>query len=89
MTIQEACEAPSFKTLQMRSSFGEHERIPGGMVLNNSMPPWVRKELAGMGYILSFQERTSGPINAIGFDNAHGSFWGGSSNFGEDYGIGW
>jgi gamma-glutamyltranspeptidase / glutathione hydrolase len=89
MTIQEACEAPSFKTLQMNSSFGDHERIPGGLVLNNIMPPWVRKELAGMGYKLSFQERTSGPVNAIGFDNAHGSFWGGSSNFGEDYGIGW
>lgn len=89
MTIQEACEAPSFKTLQMHSSFGEHEKVPGGLVLNNSMPEWVRKELAGMGYKLSFQERTSGPINAIGFDNVHGSFWGGSSNFGEDYGIGW
>jgi gamma-glutamyltranspeptidase/glutathione hydrolase len=89
MTIQEACEAPSFKTLQMHSSFGEHEKVPGGLVLNNSMPEWVRKELTGMGYKLSFQERTSGPINAIGFDNVHGSFWGGSSNFGEDYGIGW
>ena len=89
MTIQEACEAPSFKTLQMLSSFGDHERFPGGLVLNNSMPPWERKELAGMGYKLLFQERTSGPVNAIGFDNAHGSFWGGSSNFGEDYGIGW
>jgi gamma-glutamyltranspeptidase/glutathione hydrolase len=89
MTIQEACEAPSFKTLQMYSSFGEHEKVKGGLVLNNSMPPWERKELSGMGYRLSFQERTSGPINAIGFDNLHGTFWGGSSNYGEDYGIGW
>jgi gamma-glutamyltranspeptidase/glutathione hydrolase len=89
MTIQEACEAPSFKTLQMYSSFGAHEKVPGGLVLNNSMPQWVRKELTGMGYRLSFQERTSGPVNAIGFDHQHGTFWGGSSNFGEDYGIGW
>ncbi len=89
MTIQEACEAPSFKTLQMYSSFGEHEKISGGLVLNSSMPPWVRKDLAAKGYNLSFQERTSGPINAIGFDNVHGTMWGGSSNFGEDYGIGW
>jgi gamma-glutamyltranspeptidase/glutathione hydrolase len=89
MTIQEACEAPSFKTLQMYSSFGDHERVAGGLVLNNSMPPWIRKELAGMGYRMSFQERTSGPINAIGFDRVHGTFWGGSSNYGEDYGIGW
>jgi gamma-glutamyltranspeptidase/glutathione hydrolase len=89
MTIQEACEAPSFKTLQMYSSFGNHEKVPGGLVLNNAMPDWERKELMRMGYRLSFQERTSGPINAIGFDRLHGTFWGGSSNYGEDYGMGW
>lgn len=89
MTIQEACEAPSFKTLQMYSSFGEHEKMTGGLVLNSSMPEWVRKELTVKGYKLSFQERTSGPVNAIGFDHVHGTFWGGSSNYGEDYGIGW
>ena len=89
MTVQEACEAPSFKTLQMYSSFGEHEKVAGGLVLNSSMPSWVRKELVSMGYRLSFQERTSGPVNAIGFDRIHGTFWGGSSNHGEDYGIGW
>ena len=42
-----------------------------------------------MGYTLSFEERTSGPINAIYFDWKHNSMWGGSSNHGEDYGIGW
>lgn len=89
MTVQEACEAPSFKTLQMYSSFGDHEKVAGGLVLNSSTPPWMRKELSHMGYRLSFQERTSGPINAIGFDPLHGTFWGGSSNYGEDYGIGW
>jgi len=89
MTVQEACEAPSFKTLQMFSSFGKHEKIAGGLLLNSAMPTWIRKELARMGYSLSYQDRTSGPINAIYFDWAHGSFWGGSSNHGEDYGIGW
>ena len=89
MTVQEACEASSFKTLQMYSSFGDHEKVPGGLTLNNAMPPWVRKDLSRMGYKLSYQERTSGPINAIWFDWKHGSFWGGSSNHGEDYGIGW
>lgn len=89
MTVQESCEAPSFKTFQMYSSFGDHEKIPGGLTLNNDMSPWVRKELSRMGYKLSYQERTSGPINAIYFDWEHGSFWGGSSNHGEDYGIGW
>ena len=42
-----------------------------------------------MGYKLEFEERTSGPINAIYFDREHGTFWGGSSNHGEDYGIAW
>ncbi|HSO77440.1 MAG TPA: gamma-glutamyltransferase, partial [Bacteroidales bacterium] len=83
MTVQEACEAPSFKTLQMYSSFGKHEKEAGGMILNNRMPDWIRKELTGMGYSITYQERTSGPVNAIGFDQLHGTFWGGSSNHGE------
>jgi len=89
MTVQEATEAPSFKTLQMYASFGEHEKDPGGLILNQSMPDWTRKELSRMGYKLTYQPRTSGPINAIYFDWQHGSFWGGSSNHGEDYGFGW
>jgi gamma-glutamyltranspeptidase / glutathione hydrolase len=89
MTVQEATEAPSFKTYQMYSSFGKHEKKAGALTLNEQMPPWIRKELGKMGYSLSYQQRTSGPVNAIYFDWDHGSFWGGSSNHGEDYGIGW
>ena len=89
MTVQEACEAPSFKTLQMHSSFGAHEKSPGGLTLNEQTPPWIRKDLSRMGYKSTFQERTSGPINAIWFDWTHGTLWGGSSNHGEDYGLGW
>jgi gamma-glutamyltranspeptidase/glutathione hydrolase len=89
MTVQEACEAPSFKTYQMYSSFGKHERKPGALTLNDEMPPWTRQELRRMGYNLDFQERTSGPVNAIYLDWEHGTMWGGSSNHGEDYGIGW
>ncbi|WP_439581260.1 gamma-glutamyltransferase family protein [Dyadobacter bucti] len=89
MTVQESTEAPSFKTLQMYSTFGLHEKDPGGLILNESMPPWSRKELSRMGYKLTYQPRTSGPINAIYFDWVHGTMWGGSSNHGEDYGIGW
>ncbi len=89
MTVQEACEAPSFKTYQMYSSFGKHEKSVGSLTLNSEMPAWIRKELSRMGYKITYQDRTSGPINAIYFDWKHGSFWGGSSNHGEDYGIGW
>ena len=89
MTVQEAVEAPNINSFQMHSSFGDHETRPGRMLLADSMPPWVRAELRRMGYELTFEERTSGPINAIMFDSKHGTMWGGSSNHGEDYGIAW
>ncbi len=89
MSVQEAVEAPNINSFQMRSSFGEHETRPGRILLADSMPPWVRSELRRMGYELTFEERTSGPINAIMFDLKHGTMWGGSSNHGEDYGIAW
>jgi gamma-glutamyltranspeptidase/glutathione hydrolase len=73
----------------MRSSFGDHESRPGRILLSESMPPWVRKELKDMGYTLTFEARTSGPINAIYFDRKHGTMWGGSSHHGDDYGIAW
>jgi gamma-glutamyltranspeptidase/glutathione hydrolase len=89
MTVQEAVEAPNINSFQMRSSFGDHETRPGRILLADLMPPWVRSELRRMGYELTFEERTSGPINAIMFDVKHGTMWGGSSNHGEDYGIAW
>jgi gamma-glutamyltranspeptidase/glutathione hydrolase len=89
MTVQEATEAANFTSYQMRSSFGAHLSEPGRLTLNESMPSWVRDELKRMGYKLDFEERTSGPINAIYFDRQHGTLWGGSSHHGEDYGIGW
>jgi gamma-glutamyltranspeptidase/glutathione hydrolase len=89
MTIQEAVEAPNIVSYQMRSSFGNHERKPGAVLLNSQTPNYVLKELRTMGYSIALDERTAGPINAIYFDREHGSFWGGSGNHGEDYGIGW
>jgi gamma-glutamyltranspeptidase / glutathione hydrolase len=90
MNVQEAAEAPNMNTFQLRASLGEpHVSRPGRLLLNESMPSWVRAELSKMGYELTFQPLTSGPINAIQFDRAHGTMWGGSSNHGEDYGIAW
>ena len=57
--------------------------------MRNDTPAWVKAELGRMGYRLEGWERTSGPINAIFIDHANGSLWGGSSDFGEDYGIAW
>lgn len=89
MNVQEAAEAANFNSYQMRASFGEHETQSGRLELNDKTPPWVRKELQRMGYTLEFEKRTSGPINAIYFDREHGSFWGASSNYGDDYGVVW
>ncbi len=89
MNVQEACEGPNFNSYQMHSSFDLHDRLPGRLTLNAAVPAWVRSELERMGYSIDAQVRTSGPINAIFFDAKHGTFWGGSSNYGEDYGIAW
>jgi gamma-glutamyltranspeptidase / glutathione hydrolase len=94
MTVQRACEAANFNSNQLWLSLGgnkvaDRKPRPGNILLGNSTPEAVRTALKAMGYTLSFGDRTSGPINAIYFDWKHGSFWGGSSNNGEDYGIGW
>ena len=89
MTPQQASEAPNFNSWQMRDSFGEHEIFPGRILLNDSIPDWVRRDLKARGYKPEYASRTSGPINAILIDPVQKTFWGGSSNHGEDYGIAW
>jgi gamma-glutamyltranspeptidase/glutathione hydrolase len=94
MTVQQASEAANINTNQLWLSLGGNkidDRKPraGNILLSDKTPASVREKLRSMGYKMSFEERTSGPINAIYFDWKHGSFWGGSSNHGEDYGIGW
>ena len=89
MTPQQAAEAPNINSSQMRSSFGAHEARPGLLLVAGSTPDSVRAALKRMGYTLEVEERTSGPINGILFDHAHGTMWGASSNYGEDQGIAW
>jgi gamma-glutamyltranspeptidase/glutathione hydrolase len=89
MTPQEATEAANFNTFQVRKWLGDRQSVPGRILLNDQTPPWVRSDLRRMGYDMTFEDRTSGPINAIWLDREHGTMWGGSSNHGEDYGIAW
>jgi gamma-glutamyltranspeptidase/glutathione hydrolase len=89
MTVQQAAEAPNVNSHQMRSSFGQHESRPGLITVASSTPEAVRQQLQAMGYTLEFEPITSGPINAVLVDHAHGTLWGGSSHHGEDYGIAW
>jgi gamma-glutamyltranspeptidase/glutathione hydrolase len=94
MTIQQATEAANINSNQLWLSLGgskidDRKPKPGNILLNDNTPEAVRNALKKMGYKLSFDDRSSGPINAIYFDWKHGSLWGGSSNHGEDYGIAW
>ena len=94
MNVQQAAEAPNINTNQLWLSLGgmkTDDRKPkaGNILLQNKTTEAIRNELKKLGYIMSFEDRTSGPINAIYFDWKHNSLWGGSSNYGEDYGIGW
>ncbi|MEY2903190.1 MAG: hypothetical protein RLY89_2296 [Bacteroidota bacterium] len=94
MTVQQASEAANFNTNQLWLSLGGSklkDRIPraGNILLPRNASEELKTNLKKMGYQISLGDRTSGPINAIYFDWKHGSLWGGSSNNGEDYGIGW
>jgi gamma-glutamyltranspeptidase/glutathione hydrolase len=94
MTVQQSTEAANINSNQLWLSLGgmktdDRKPKPGSILLHDSTPQSVRDRLRKMGYLLSFDDRTSGPINAIYFDWKHGSLWGGSSNHGEDYGIAW
>jgi gamma-glutamyltranspeptidase/glutathione hydrolase len=89
MNVQQATEAPNINSSQMKGSFGQHDKTPGGILIHEDVPPWVQAKLRSMGYTIRTSPRTSGPLNAIWFDWEHGTMWGGSSNHGEDYGIAW
>jgi gamma-glutamyltranspeptidase/glutathione hydrolase len=94
MTVQQASEAANFNTNQLWLSLGGSklkDRIPraGNILLPRNASEELKTNLKKMGYQITLGDRTSGPINAIYFDWKHGSLWGGSSNNGEDYGIGW
>lgn len=94
MNVQEAAEADNFLSYQLHDSFGEHQKEPGRLALNESVTEYVRDRLEDMGYevevgVWGRRDRTSGPINAIFFDRENGTLQGGSSNHGDDYGIAW
>ena len=81
MTVQEATEAQNINTDQLWLSLGgekidDRKPHPGHVLINSGTPEYVKNELRKMGYTLTLRDRTSGPINAIYFDNKHGTFWG-------------
>jgi gamma-glutamyltranspeptidase/glutathione hydrolase len=89
MDVQQAVEAANINSYQMHLSFGNKRTEPGRLVVRADTPGWVRTELGRMGYRVEVWDKTSGPTTAIYFDQEHGTFWGGASDFGDDYGIAW
>jgi gamma-glutamyltranspeptidase / glutathione hydrolase len=94
MTPQQAAEAANINTNQLWLSLGGtqvKDRLPkiGHITLQRNTSEATKQRLIQMGYTISLESRTSGPINAILFDQKHKTMWGASSNHGEDYGIGW
>jgi gamma-glutamyltranspeptidase/glutathione hydrolase len=89
MDPQEAAEAANFNSYQLHSSFGARVSEPGKLLLRLDTPYATQAKLAGMGYSVYNQQLTSGPINGIYFDQEHGTMVGGSSDFGDDYGVAW
>jgi gamma-glutamyltranspeptidase/glutathione hydrolase len=89
MNVQQAAEAHNITSYQMQSSFGAHKSEPGRLALTPSVSPWVRHQLQEMGYRVEMVERTYSPVTAIYIDRDNGTFWGGASDYGEDYGIAW
>lgn len=90
MTPQEAVEAPKFRSYQMMSSFGSHNRTPGRIGVGSRMPQEVIDELTAMGYDVNIKSSEwPGPLCAIGFDWEHQTLMGGVSFERERHGIAW
>ena len=89
MNVQQAVEAHNFLSYQMQSSFGAHQSQPGRLELTRRVSEWDRAELERMGYKVDVVERTYSPVTAIWLDQENGTIWGGASEQGDDYGIGW
>ena len=89
MTVQEATEAANITSYQMRDSFGQHESFPGRLTVNTSTPPGCAASSRAWATGSSSRSAVQAPSMRSCVDREHGTLWGGSSNHGEDYGIGW
>ena len=90
MSVQQAVEAANVNSYQMQNSFGDHTSEPGRLVVRNDTPAWVQSRARGHG--LSASKGGSAPRARSTRSSSiarNGSLWGGSSDFGEDYGIAW
>jgi len=89
MNVQQAAEAHNITSYQMQSSFGAHKSEPGRLHITRQIPPYTRDRLEAMGYDVNVVDRTYSPITAILIDPKQGTFQGGASDYGDDYGIAW
>jgi gamma-glutamyltranspeptidase/glutathione hydrolase len=89
MNVQQAAEAHNITSYQMQSSFGAHKSEPGRLDVTRQLLPYTRDRLKAMGYNVGVVDKTYSPITAILIDPEQGTFQGGASDYGDDYGIAW
>ena len=89
MNVQQAAEAANINSYQMQQLVRRARVAARAGSWSTSGAAVGARELRAWATRCDVRPRTSGPINAIFFDREHGTMWGGSSDYGEDYGIAW
>jgi len=89
--VQQAAEGKgNFISYQMQSSFGAHDARPGRLqVPRDHVTPDTRSRLRDAGYDVELRDRVYNPTMGIWFDWENGTMQGGSSDYGDDYGVAW
>jgi len=91
MRPQEAVEAPRFNSSHYRESFRNHQFLPGGLQLENRIPPPVAEALGRLGHrvgvIGPFMMDTGTAL--AGVDPAHGTLFGAADVRRQRFVVGW
>ena len=75
--LQDAIDAPVFHTTHFPSSFFPREQRPGELVVEATVPEWVRQELVHRGHrVVLAPEWSLGRTTAVAFDHPTGSMVG-------------
>lgn len=91
MRPQQAIEAPRFNTMQYQKSFGDHEILPGVLVLENRIPRSVSRALGKLGH----KVKRVGPFmmltatTLVGIDQRNGTLTGAADVRGQRFVTGW
>jgi gamma-glutamyltranspeptidase/glutathione hydrolase len=69
MELQEALDAPTVQSTHFPGSFYPHQSVPGGVRVEDRIPPEVRDELIARGHRVSVDGPWShGQVSAVAYD---------------------